>query len=363
MAASPALITALPTGSPAQKQHFSIVVAGEFNAGKSSIINLLLQKEVVPTEVSVSDLPPAVITPSDREHYEIQAASKNGEFHKADFLNGKITSGVVTSIEISTPLPQFNGASITEVSVNQDGTLAEDRKAIIENADLLIWCTMGQRAWCLSEISIIKALPKPVLDNAILAVTRSDYLKNTDNLSKVKNRLAREADEYFDEIIMLDCSNSAITAASNEGKWAKSGGKALFDSVQEIFRHSPFYGKAPTEVSEAPGAIASPPPAYTLTEKEALAAWNDTLNELSSGLETTHPLREADFARRVQCAMVEFVELVIPATTKTSNTSKIKMAFDEAIICIEHNLAQDSRIGIALLSTALSLQLEREFFG
>ncbi len=363
MAAISALKSDFSLGNIAEKHHFNIVVAGEFNAGKSSIINLLLQKNIVPTEVSVSDLPPAVITPSDHEHYEIKTAGKTGEYQKSDLLNGTIASGSVTSIEIDTPLPRFNGATITEVSINQDGTLAEDRKAIIENADLLIWCSMGQRAWCLSEISIIKALPKPVLDNAILAVTRSDYLRNTDNLSKVKNRLAREADEYFDKIIMLDCSNSAIMAASNEAKWAKSGGKALFDDVQAVFRSSPFYGKAPVIVSKAPTALSSPSSTDTLTEDEALAAWNDTLCELSDGLESARQLREVDFARRVQSAMVEFVELVIPATVETDTISRVKTAFDEAILSIEQNLAQDSRIGIARLSTALALQLEREFFG
>ncbi len=352
MSAQPAHSPALPA-----KAHFHIVVAGEFNAGKSSVINLLLRKNILPAQLNVSNLPPAHICPASEERYEITAPTGRITQDKSAFLQGKMPKAKAEDIRIHAPLPEFEGAMITELSVEQDGTLCPARRAILQQADLLIWCTMGQRAWCLSEISIVETLPPALLETAILAVSRTDYLRNTDSLAKVETRVNREAGTYFNKILMLDGSKAALDAASDETGWEKSGGAGLFAAVQAPFRQSPFYGKAPLALAPAPQ---TPPPSSALSAEDAVTAWADSLQHLIEALESHDEWQESAFARRAQKAIAEFAALVLPAAERTPKMAAAKAAFAEAKAYLAAKLDGAHHAGISQIAARLLLQLERE---
>jgi hypothetical protein len=352
MSAQPAHSPAMPT-----KAHFHIVVAGEFNAGKSSVINLLLRKNILPAQLNVSNLPPAHICPATEERYTVTTPSGQIAQNKSAFLQGKMPKTKAAEIRIHTPLPQFEGAMITELSVDQDGTLSAERLEILQQADLLIWCTMGQRAWCLSEISIVETLPPALLETAILAVSRTDYLRNTDNLAKVETRVNREAGTYFNTILMLDCSKVALGTASDEASWKKTGGAGLFAAVQESFRQSPFYGKAPLALAPPPETV---PPSSSLSAEDAATAWADSLQQVVEALESSDAWQESTFARRAQKAIAEFAALVLPAAESTPKMAAAKAAFAEANAYLAAKLDTAHHAGISQIATRLLLQLERE---
>ncbi len=355
-------MSAQPAHSPAapEKTRFHIVVAGEFNAGKSSVINLLLRKNILPAQLNVSNMPPAHICPAAEERYAITAPMGQIVQDKSAFLQGKMPETIAEDIRIHTPLPQFEGAIITEVSVGQDGSLGAGRLEILQQADLLIWCTMGQRAWCLSEISIVETLPPSLLETAILSVSRSDYLRNTDSLAKVEARVNREASAYFNTILMLDCSKAALKAAPDDADWAKTGGAGLFAAVQDQFRKSPFYGKAPLALAPLPEASLPASPSSSLSAEDAATAWADSLQQVVDELKAGESWKESVFARRAHTAIAEFAALVLPAAENTPKMAAAKAAFTEAGAYLAKKLESARQPGISQIAARLLLQLERE---
>ena len=297
------------------QSHARISVVGQVKAGKSALINVLTY-----------------------DRYFRSAAQAKAE-----------------EIRIHTPLPQFEGAMIPEGSVGQDGTLSAERLEILQQADLLIWCTMGQRAWCLSEISIIETLPRALLETAILAVSRTDYLRNTDSLAKVQTRVRREASTYFNTILMLDCSKAALKAAPDDAGWEKTGGAGLFTAVQEQFRQSPFYGKAPLALAPEPEAASS-----SLSAQGAATAWADSSQQMVGELRASDDWHESAFARRAQKAIAEFAALVLPAAENTPRMAAAKSAFTEANAYLTSKLDSADRPGISQIAARLLRQLQRE---
>jgi len=260
-------------------RHFNIVVAGEFNSGKSSVINLLLRRSVLPVSVRHTNMPPVRIFPSDREDYNIRSKTNEG-LDFPSFKAGKIDGRTIQSARLEMELPQFNGATITEISVGEDGELEAEAATLMRDADQLIWCTMGQRAWCLTEIDVVENLPEKLLDNAILAVTRRDYLTSESDREKVRNRLHREAKQYFREIVMLDASPKSIRSAGDAVAWAASDGHQLHDYIINEFEKSEFYGAAipVAKIQDIQDIrelrVESRRPAEALTPKEALELCN-----------------------------------------------------------------------------------------
>lgn len=217
-----------------EKDHYRIVIAGEFNSGKSSVINLLLRDRVVPASVDFTLMPPINIFPSDSASVTVTTLD-GAEGDREAFLDGTITGEELANVRIERRMDAFEGAVISEVTVGLDGRLQPAAAALLHSADLLIWCTMGQRAWALTEIAIVEKLPASVLEKSILAVTRSDYLRNESKRELVYDRLTDQASKYFSKIIMLEAGRNDVQRSSDEAHWAATGGKELYDAVMVEF--------------------------------------------------------------------------------------------------------------------------------
>lgn len=229
---------------PVKKSSFNIVVAGEFNSGKSSVINLLLRQNLLPATVGFSGMPPIRMVSSDRENYMLTDADGN-LIDVVAFQEGKVKGDTVKVAEIGLPLKQFEGAVITEVSMNEQGEFHPQAKETLLSADLLVWCTMGQRAWCLTEILAVKGLPENIRKNAIMVATRADLLANRENRQKVQTRLKSEAGDVFNAICMVDASTGSVSASVDGNAWETSGGSSLCEEIMSVFKGSEFYQSLP----------------------------------------------------------------------------------------------------------------------
>ena len=348
--------------APAIKQHFNIVVAGEFNSGKSSVVNLLLRKDVMPVSLGASGFPPASIQHADNETYDIRSAHSGQVFGKTDLFSQHNQQNF-RSISIETSLENFLGAAIFEVSVEEDGTVSPKGYEILADADLLIWCTMGQRSWCLSEISVVETLPHHLLESAILAVTRSDYLQNSNDINKVERRLKLEASDFFETILMIDSSRKTIAAVSDRDVWEKSGGKGLLANVIAKFKDSPFYGKAPVVARNGADEVHQTHKGNvdnTISLAEIYSAWASELTEVEVWVDSQSEIPEVQFAKHIQKRLLNFSGAVLPmASRATANHDRV-IAFEKAERYLRDILSIPEQPNIAVLAADLSLQLLRE---
>ncbi len=339
------------------KRYFNIVVAGEFNAGKSSVLNVLLRKEVVPVSLGISGLPPVRILPSATESCDICSSEPERRLAKSDLFD-EASDTQISSITITTPLEDFQDAAFHEVSVDQNGELSAKSQEILAKADLLIWCTMGQRAWCLSEISIVEKLPQPLLDTAILAVTRSDYLRNTDDLAKVQQRLSRKAGQYFNTILSLDCSRKSIANILDQTVWEHSGGKGLRDFVLSEYRKSPLFGKVRLFTSnDTPDIAAACQSAGTLSYAEVTAAWLSELDTMENWLVSRPAANDRQFARHVHNRLIAFSDAMLPVVDPDKANNSYLSAFGKAAHYLDNALSEQEQANVALVATDLALQL------
>ena len=200
-----------------------IVVAGEFNAGKSSVINLLLREAVLPAGPRFSDWPIAVVGAGTAGDPVLDA----GDGRLAPLGSRPLTAASDVTVRIERPVDWLAGVEIVEVPIDTEGRIPEAGRAAMAAADVFLWCTMGQRAWTLSEIEIVRSLPDDMRDRAILVVTRSDYLRTADARALVLDRVSRQAGAHFSDVIAVNAGAEAVTASATDGGWTAANGRAL----------------------------------------------------------------------------------------------------------------------------------------
>jgi len=225
---------------PATAKPVRIGIVGEFNSGKSSLVNLLLRRPLLETSVDHAQLPPLRINLVGAEDMsgrgsDVHVKAKD-QWLPVDGL--PLTRDQIRQAEAVAslaPSEDFAGVILTEISVNEHGHLTEAAAEALDAVDFLVWCTMGQRAWCLSEIHIIEGIRPEQLEHSVLAITRSDYLDQAAQ-EMVLKRVGELAQPFFQRVLPIKASSRAIAAAGDDATWAESGGAALNAAVLDSLR-------------------------------------------------------------------------------------------------------------------------------
>ncbi len=187
-----------------------ILVAGGVNAGKSSVINLLLRSHALDVGVAQQPIAKRVI-------YEPNELSLSREDEAA---HGVETTAVTTRTAM--------GLEIFELPSNAVGEIEFAYLDLLQNIDLLVWCTIASQAWRLSEQTAMEEIRQTYSGPAILAVTRSDLLRSEVDRSKIEDRLNGTARQVFEDILFVSSGPAMLQeAADDDTAWRHFGGEAL----------------------------------------------------------------------------------------------------------------------------------------
>ncbi|SMR82333.1 Dynamin family protein [Aliiroseovarius halocynthiae] len=207
---------------------------GEFSAGKSTLLNFLLKRNTLPTQVTATQLPPiwfswgnkpAYVQKLDGSREEIDLA-KIGEIgvQGAHFVRIYLEAEILEAVDlIDTP-------GISDPKISSDVW-----QRAVGQANGVLWCTHATQAWRETERATWASLPKRLRQNSILLVTRADALKETDR-NKVLRRINREAGDMFRNMISISARDAILARDNPEhaNLWESSGGGKLVDNFLEI---------------------------------------------------------------------------------------------------------------------------------
>jgi hypothetical protein len=249
-----------------------VAVLGEQNAGKSSLINLLLRESVVPTSALVGV----------RAHLLLRHGAEPGLYAVAgDGVRARLTSRALVRMAAPdvrstgpataspnapagaqpakseaprgpAPLPDHlrpaadSAARLIEIVTPHDflrrAELVETRlvpaeapKAMLRHAlpiDLAVWCTLATQAWKETERKAWERLPERLRKGAILLVTYKDAVASAKDEARLMARLERDAGPFFGSILPISLRQAGevigqIPALAERGKWERSGAAAF----------------------------------------------------------------------------------------------------------------------------------------
>jgi GTPase Era involved in 16S rRNA processing len=190
---------------------FRVVVLGEANSGKTTLINRILGSDLLATDVIQNTRSVVRVRHAAQAAVEICSADGRRLAIKQGSTEG-LSLGPGAIVEVSVPLPRLGAIEI----VDTPGFLADEpgaeRWAATQRAtDISIWCTIATQAWRASELAAWRSLGRPAA-SSLLAVTRADLLGEGDR-EKVERRLATEAGTMFRAIVMVARGSAGTSAA------------------------------------------------------------------------------------------------------------------------------------------------------
>lgn len=216
-----------------------LALCGEFSAGKSSIVNLLLGCDTLPTSVLSSTRRPTYLRHAP--DLRIEAISESGEHEVVSPATiAMLSREDISHFDVGMPSALLRHVELLDTPGFADpfhdhqGTLDA-----VEGTDICVWCTLATQAWRQSERQTWLSLPSRFRANGILLVTHVDTLAHGGEQQRVRARLVREAGDLFGDIVLLSVPDAvrAVRAGNriaDPGLWQDSGGGALIAALEKV---------------------------------------------------------------------------------------------------------------------------------
>ncbi|MFZ1106034.1 MAG: dynamin family protein [Hyphomicrobiaceae bacterium] len=192
-----------PAPRPARKPRpVRVAVIGEFNSGKTTLLNALLGAAVLPASFITHTAYPTVLRFAPRPTLSAEVAGRRRVAFTWEDLDGA-PSHHIHRVHVGMPLDRLRTLhAIDTPGLGLGDPVLEERivKAC-RSADLVIWCTPAMQAWKASEQHVWLSLPRYVRRRGILAVTFMDTLTAPADAGRVMARLHAVAGDLFSRIV------------------------------------------------------------------------------------------------------------------------------------------------------------------
>ncbi|MCV2876529.1 50S ribosome-binding GTPase [Rhodobacteraceae bacterium XHP0102] len=214
-----------------------LLVAGEFSAGKTQLINGLLGANVLPSNVTATALPPVWIS---ADHMGDRRVGLDGTSEPLRDLRNVALEGTLCC-EMQMQAPILDYVDLIDTPGNSDPNIdATSWMRMLDCADMVIWCSNAVQAWRQSEKAVWQAMPPRLRRNATLVVTHADRLHDSQSADRLMRRVLRETDPFFDHHILASLlvetdldfvANHVVTLA---GQVACTGADLLSAAPQQM---------------------------------------------------------------------------------------------------------------------------------
>lgn len=217
---------------PAPRRKPRIALMGEFSAGKSTLINLMLGRPVVPTRVTATQLPPiwieAGLPDAWREGVDGSRHPLDPERLEEAPLAGTAFLHLGMEAEVLEVCDLIDTPGISDPNMP-----AETWQRAAAEADGVIWLTHATQAWRQSEAAVWDQMPDSLRARSLLLVTRIDKLLTESDRARVLARVRRETAGRFRAVLPIALLD-ALAAGDDGDKWAECGGQAFSDALLEV---------------------------------------------------------------------------------------------------------------------------------
>jgi hypothetical protein len=216
-----------------------IAVIGEFNSGKSTLTNLLVRIESLPTAVISNTCIPTLLYHAPEPTIFAMYHDRRRERLRA---SSRASSQDIFRLEVGLPSERLRVVQILDLpglaDARFDGSI-EDLAA--HAADIALWCTVSTQAWKESERAAWEDVPARLRSRGLLVATHCDLLHNAGDLDKLLHRLRDEAGTSFRDIMPISTVEAlAVARGAHAGAagttWKASGADAFETALDQLLQ-------------------------------------------------------------------------------------------------------------------------------
>lgn len=231
------VVRALKRSRSRLQRPLRLAIVGEFNAGKSSLANLLAGIDSLPTAVVSCTRIPTLLYYARKPQVWAVHLDRTRELLG---VNRPELEQTIFRLEVGLPSSRLRVMQVLDLpGFANPGFFVSPDDLVPHNVDAVAWCTLGTQAWKETERSAWEQIPARLRGRGLLVVTHCDLLRRKSDTEKLMARLRSEAGLSFDAIVLLSTTEALALAhdhrdGSTKDAWAASGATALDTALDQL---------------------------------------------------------------------------------------------------------------------------------
>lgn len=221
-----------------------VAILGEFNAGKSTLANLLARSHCLETNVLANTRVATLIRHADDEADHLLVPERRRGVDEAPRAAPVLTHVPFDYEVVASRAPLLKSCTLLDTPGLADPTHADEIADLYARiADIAIWCSIAGQCWRESERQAWDRLSGRLRRYGILVLTGADAVPRQADRARIRARLGREAAGRFGAIVFLSAREARRAfdprtgQIVNDALWASSGAAELEAIVGRVIGH------------------------------------------------------------------------------------------------------------------------------
>lgn len=254
MLASNELKVALGKLQRRAEEPMKVAICGQFSSGKSTFLNALLAKNVLPTGITpvtskvnyiryARDLKIKVRYKDGREAYYGIAGLKR-------FTDQRENVEDIAYLTLYAPVPLLKEVVFVDTpglnsQSNEDTSTTEE---VLSEVDGIIWLTLIDNAGRNSELEVLERYMDSYQNKAICVLNQKDKLSE-EYIEKTINHVKKYMGSFFDEVVAISAIQALRARSDDKFEKSKSKLELMQSKIQEKFSNNESFKSLPSDES------------------------------------------------------------------------------------------------------------------
>ncbi|MEM6578011.1 MAG: dynamin family protein [Pseudomonadota bacterium] len=208
-----------------------VALMGEFSAGKSTLLNLLLARDPLPVRVTASSVPPVWISHGPEAAIRVAKDGTETEIGLDEISETTLSDADFVRLWLTADALEI--CDLIDMPGISDPNMSGDTwTRLIEVVDSVIWCTHATQAWRQSEASTWDAVRSDTNGRNLLVVTQFDKITSERDRKRLLGRLEKETKGLFQGVFPVALIDAI--RAQNETQWRASGAADFSEKLVDL---------------------------------------------------------------------------------------------------------------------------------
>lgn len=236
------------------EEPMKVAICGQFSSGKSTFLNALLAKNVLPTGITpvtskvnyiryARDLKIKVRYQDGREAYYGIAGLKR-------FTDQRENVEDIAYLTLYAPVPLLKEVVFVDTpglnsQSNEDTSTTEE---VLSEVDGIIWLTLIDNAGRNSELEVLERYMDSYQNKAICVLNQKDKLSEAD-VEKTINHVQKFMGNFFDQVVAISAIEALKARSDDKLEKSKSKLELMQSQIQENFNQNESFKNLPSDES------------------------------------------------------------------------------------------------------------------